>query len=173
MESSPRFVVVHRKDFRRLGVLDVLLGVVAGFVCRSTAIAVAADAELTLFALFATLAVAWLAMFLNAKRRADSVGPAWTDTSDPGAIHWLMTEDTISRLCVGSSSVTLLSPAMRWRLRETARGTWVACHSSIDHSGEWPDLEVAKGACEREHARLMESIVEMDTDEIPVYRERV
>lgn len=43
MESSPRFVVVHRKDFRRLGVLGVLLGVVAGFVCRSTAIAVAAD----------------------------------------------------------------------------------------------------------------------------------
>lgn len=129
--------------------------------------------------LFPVLAIAWLIVFWRAKRRADAIGfirdnhefmksMLLPEQSEPGSIHWTMSEDTIGRICVGESSVTLLDYKMKWRLRETHKGTWIACHCSIDHSGEWPDLEIAQSACEREHTRLMEQLVEMETAEIPV-----
>lgn len=120
--------------------------------------------------LFPVLAIAWLIVFWRAKRHVDSRIDQFAQWADPqplsGSIHWTMSEDTIGRICVGESSVTLLDPAMKWRLRETHKGTWIACHCSIDHSGEWPDLKIAQSACEREHTRLMEQLVEMETAEI-------
>jgi hypothetical protein len=43
MESSPRFVVVRRKDGLRIGVLDVFTGTVAGFILHDSAVAAATE----------------------------------------------------------------------------------------------------------------------------------